>query len=91
MRWIFIICLTFNGITQGNNIDILFKKISTIQHEKSIMENKIKQLEEDVWNLERRKKWKQKVQKLTVLSKLLVDWLNDGIISSRDRFIRNIW
>ena len=56
MRWIFIICLTFNGITQGNNIDILFKKISTIQHEKSIMENKIKQLEEDVWNLERRKK-----------------------------------
>ena len=78
-------------MSQGNDINRLSAKISTLKHEKEIMENKIKQLEEDVWNLERRKKWKQKVQKLTVLSKLLVDWLNDGIISSRDRFIRNIW
>ena len=78
-------------MSQGNDIDRLSAKISTLKHEKEIMQNKIKQLEEDVCNLERRKKWKQKVQKLTVLSKLLVDWLNDGIISSRDRFIRNIW
>ena len=56
MRWLFIICLTLNGITQGDNIDRLFKKISTIEHEKSIMQNKIKQLEEDVYKLERKVK-----------------------------------
>ena len=56
MRWIFIICLTFNAISQGNNIDRLFAKISTIEHEKSIMQNRIKQLKEDVYNLEKRKK-----------------------------------
>ena len=56
MRWIFIICLTFNGITQGDNIDKLFAKISTIENEKRIMQTKIKQLEEDVYKLERRKK-----------------------------------
>ena len=67
MRWIFIICLTFNGITQGDNINRLFAKIYTIEHEKSIMKDKIKQLEEDVYNLERRKKWKQKVKRPIVL------------------------
>ena len=91
MKTFLIFCLILNAMSQGNDINRLSAKISTLKHEKEIMENKIKQLEEDVWNLERRKKWKQKVQKLTVLSKLLVDWLNDGIISSRDRFIRNIW
>ena len=92
MRTFLIFCLILNGISQGNDIDRLFVKASIIEHEKSIMKNKIKQLEEDVWNLERKvKQWKQKVQKLTVLSKLLVDWLSDGTISSRNRLIRNIW
>ena len=54
MRWLFIICLTLNGITQGDKIDVLFKKISTIDHEKQIMQTKIKQLEEDVYTLERK-------------------------------------
>ena len=43
-------------MSQGNDIDRLSAKISTLKHEKEIMQNKIKQLEEDVWNLERRKK-----------------------------------
>lgn len=56
MRTFLIICLIFNAMSQGNDIDRLSAKISTLISEKNIMQNKIKQLEEDVWNLERRKK-----------------------------------
>lgn len=54
MKWLFIIGLILNGLSQGNNIDKLFAKISTIEHEKSIMRDKIKELEEDVYRLQRK-------------------------------------
>ena len=44
----------------------LIKKIQNLLDD-FIMENKIKQLEEDVYKLERKVKWKQKVQKPIVL------------------------
>lgn len=43
-------------MSQGDKIDNLFKKITTIQNEKNIMQNKIKQLEEDVYKLKRKVK-----------------------------------
>lgn len=58
MKWLFIIGLILNGLSQGNNIDKLFAKISTIEHEKSIMRDKIKELEEDVYRLQRKIEWK---------------------------------
>ena len=51
MKWIFIICLTFNGITQGNNIERLFIELSKAEHEKHNMQNNIEQLEKDIYNL----------------------------------------
>lgn len=55
MRIFLIICLIFNAMSQGNQIDRLLIKISTIEHEKNTMQNKIKELEEDITILERRK------------------------------------
>ncbi len=56
MKWLFIICLILNAMTQGSNIDDLSAKISTLNNEKNTMKIIIKQLEEDVYMLERRKK-----------------------------------
>lgn len=55
MRTFLIFCLILNAMSQGNDIDRLSTKITTIEHEKSIMQTKIKQLEENVYTLERRK------------------------------------
>ena len=41
---IYLFFLTLNSMSQGDKIDNLFKKITTIQNEKNIMQNKIKQL-----------------------------------------------
>ena len=55
MKSFLIFCLTLNALSQGNDIDKVSAKISTIEHEKRIMQTKIKQLEEDVYTLEKRK------------------------------------
>ena len=60
MRWIFIICLTFNGITQGNNIDRLFIELSKIEDKKHDMHNRIEQLERDIYNLKSINNFKKK-------------------------------
>ena len=55
MKSFLIFCLILNALSQGNDIDKVSAKISTIEHEKRIMQTKIKQLEEDVYTLEKRK------------------------------------
>ena len=60
MRWIFIICLTLNGITQGNNIDRLFIELSKVEDKKDDMRNRIEQLERDIYNLKNINKFKKK-------------------------------
>ena len=42
-------------MSQGEQIDKLLIKISTIEHEKNTIQNKIRELEEDITILERRK------------------------------------